>query len=443
MADAEEEAVLARIEPDLDNARAALAWFIGRGSAEEAQRLAAALWLFWDRRGFFAEGRRWLTAALSLPGAAETPPRVRAAAVSRLGFLCLDLADYGAARCWLEEGLEVRRRLGDRVNVAWALHGLGLVAEAQGDLARGRAHREEALAILRGLDEPEALAIALSSLGNMLHAEGDLAGARRLHEESLEIRLAAGAPRAIAYQCLNLGDLARSEGRPGEATRLLEESLRRFRGLGDRVGAAYALHMLGRVAQAAGDAAAAADYQVESLRLRREIGDRRGMAECVEAIAAAASTGQPVAAARLLGAADAIRRSINAPLPDHERASVEQASRTAQAALGAEGFAVARNGGRIAPAQAAIDDALAVGASVAATPAAPVSTPSRVVADGLTRREREVLALLAQGQSNQAIADALFVSLPTVKAHVTSILAKLGANSRAAAVSQAHRRGLT
>jgi DNA-binding CsgD family transcriptional regulator len=61
---------------------------------------------------------------------------------------------------------------------------------------------------------------------------------------------------------------------------------------------------------------------------------------------------------------------------------------------------------------------------------------------GLTAREREVLRLLAAGHSNQAIAAALFISLPTVKGHVSSILAKLGAASRTAAVSQAHRLGL-
>ena len=60
----------------------------------------------------------------------------------------------------------------------------------------------------------------------------------------------------------------------------------------------------------------------------------------------------------------------------------------------------------------------------------------------LTSREREVLGLLATGSSNRAIADTLFVSLPTVKGHVSSILAKLGVGSRAAAVSEAHRRGL-
>ena len=62
---------------------------------------------------------------------------------------------------------------------------------------------------------------------------------------------------------------------------------------------------------------------------------------------------------------------------------------------------------------------------------------------GLTPRELEVLRLIAAGQSNQAIADALFISLLTVKGHVKSILAKLGVDSRTAAAAHAHRHGLT
>jgi NarL family two-component system response regulator LiaR len=52
----------------------------------------------------------------------------------------------------------------------------------------------------------------------------------------------------------------------------------------------------------------------------------------------------------------------------------------------------------------------------------------------LTAREREVLALLVQGLTNPAMADQLVVSRATIKAHVSSILAKLGASTRAEAI---------
>jgi DNA-binding CsgD family transcriptional regulator len=63
-------------------------------------------------------------------------------------------------------------------------------------------------------------------------------------------------------------------------------------------------------------------------------------------------------------------------------------------------------------------------------------------AAGLTAREREVLALVAEGRSNRQIAEALFISRSTVKYHVASLLNKLDADTRAQLVAHAADRGL-
>jgi LuxR family transcriptional regulator, maltose regulon positive regulatory protein len=60
----------------------------------------------------------------------------------------------------------------------------------------------------------------------------------------------------------------------------------------------------------------------------------------------------------------------------------------------------------------------------------------------LTERELQVLALLADGKSNLAIAEELVISLDTVKRHVTHVLDKLGATNRTQAVSRARDLGL-
>jgi DNA-binding NarL/FixJ family response regulator len=60
----------------------------------------------------------------------------------------------------------------------------------------------------------------------------------------------------------------------------------------------------------------------------------------------------------------------------------------------------------------------------------------------LTGREREVVCLMADGHSNRSIAEALFLSEATVKTHLVRIYRKLGVDNRAAAVSEAVRRGL-
>jgi DNA-binding NarL/FixJ family response regulator len=67
---------------------------------------------------------------------------------------------------------------------------------------------------------------------------------------------------------------------------------------------------------------------------------------------------------------------------------------------------------------------------------------SSVDSVGLTRREREILELLVEGNRPAEIGDALFLSVKTVKNHLTSVYHKLGVETGAQAVSEAYRRGL-
>ena len=84
------------------------------------------------------------------------------------------------------------------------------------------------------------------------------------------------------------------------------------------------------------------------------------------------------------------------------------------------------------------DGHLLLAPEAAGTLLRPAHTPARGL-DALTGREREVLAELAQGRSNREIARALHVSEKTVKAHVSSVLAKLGVQDRTQAALLAVR----
>jgi DNA-binding NarL/FixJ family response regulator len=76
----------------------------------------------------------------------------------------------------------------------------------------------------------------------------------------------------------------------------------------------------------------------------------------------------------------------------------------------------------------------------AATPAD--APPSPLDALGLTAREQEVLALVAIGQTNNQIAETLFISPKTATVHVSNILGKLGVRNRVEAATIAHRLGI-
>jgi len=95
--------------------------------------------------------------------------------------------------------------------------------------------------------------------------------------------------------------------------------------------------------------------------------------------------------------------------------------------------------------QAAIDPAVQhhLLRAIVTSPAAAHAGRAPQYPDGLTQREAEVLALIAQGLSNTEIADRLAVSETTVKSHINHLFAKTGVRDRAQAVTYAYHHGLT
>jgi non-specific serine/threonine protein kinase len=145
-------------------------------------------------------------------------------------------------------------------------------------------------------------------------------------------------------------------------------------------------------------------------------------------------------AARLLGAAEALRRTNWDPTKynPEDRRVVEETTAAARAALGEAAFDAAWAAGAGLTLEQAAAEARGDKAAAPVT-AAP---PSPRNPAGLTRREAEVLRLLAHGATDAAIARQLSISVKTVNAHVASILGKTGSPNRAAAAAFAVRHGL-
>jgi ATP/maltotriose-dependent transcriptional regulator MalT len=155
-----------------------------------------------------------------------------------------------------------------------------------------------------------------------------------------------------------------------------------------------------------------------------------------------ATQNEPRYAARLWGAAEALREAIGAPMYPAHRASYTHATAHAHAQLGEQAIRFAWAQGRcMTPEQALAKQEPNTEAlpPIFISPAVPPSSPALAV---LTRRELDVLRLLAEGLSNVQIAERLVISPRTVDNHLVSLYSKLHVSSRTAAVRYAREQHL-
>jgi len=428
----DQAACLRRLEAEHDNLRAALRSSLESGSGETALRLSSTLWSFWLAHGYLGEGRRWLEEALAKGGSA--PATVRAKALNGAGVLAHYQGDYAHADALCTESLALARRTGDERGVANALSGLALTARKRGDYPTAQSKCEEALGIFRRLGDRQGVARALGRLGLVVFFAGDDERFRVLARESLAAFRELEDVEGIALSLSHLGLAALSQGDPARAQPLLEESLAICRELGDRRTIAKVVYFLGDAASGRRDHAAARTLYEESLSMSVELGDRWLSAISIEGLARIAlGTGQPEAAARLLGAADALRDTIGASRSAaYWRLLSEGVQYQVCAKLGRDAFEAARDAGRaLTPEQA----------PVVLGGAATMSDADRSAS--LTVRELEVLRLVADGLSDAQVAERLVLSLRTVHAHLRSIYRKLDVRSRSAATRYAVEHGFT
>jgi non-specific serine/threonine protein kinase len=176
----------------------------------------------------------------------------------------------------------------------------------------------------------------------------------------------------------------------------------------------------------------------ESLAAHQAEQNKSGITECLIGLAATAVVaGLPAAGARLLAAAVAIGEQRAASVWPAKRMEVEQYLDLARARLTEAEFQEEHAAGRAMSLEQAVDFAHHL---LVRSRTVPVT---REKLGDLTEREREVVALIAQGKANSEIADELVLSKRTVEKHIANILSKLGLTSRAQIVRWAIENGLT
>jgi non-specific serine/threonine protein kinase len=387
---------LDRLSVDHGNLREAFNWLCTPDTAEECLRLAGACGHFWYVRGYMREGRMRLERALEL--AKPTPTPARALALSELARLVYVARELPASAEIARQALRIWQTIGDRAGEAQALYIIAMSEENQLRWESAKVLYEEALAIWRDLNDPFRIGDVQALLGGVAYGQGNVARARALEHEAAAV----------------------------------------FREIGDRRREALCAWYLGMFAAGHGRWAESAHWHRESLRGLASVRDASWLAKPLIGLAATAATyGQPVVAARLLGAADGLLDRIGATLTPFDVPGHELAMSASRSALGELAQAAASTAGR----NLEVEDLLIEADSVVAT--SDQTAPERhhrgsgAMGD-LTAREREVLRLLADGRADREIGEALFISHRTVNAHVASILAKLGVSSRreAAALSR-------
>jgi tetratricopeptide (TPR) repeat protein len=409
------KAWLSQIAPEHDNLRAALAWAFGGGDVVVGMRLAGTLPRFWLTHGHWSEGKAWFAAALAVP--APTPAaRVAQTAwkaarayallwdpyfamgtekevekrtalrkaqtlfreiddtrgitwtLLELGKLEWSTGNYPQATALAEESLTLFRNLGDTQGIAHTLHTLGDVARDQGDLARGAALLEESLARCWEAGLVGEAALVLNGLGDVPCMRGDYAQAMVRYWEGMAICQQLGDRGTINVTLANLGLMALILGDDGRVLTLLQEHVAWLRektafpaSLMVDAWSVDVIDILGALMISQGDTTQGSALLREGLSLKQQFGWHRDSIISLERFAwLAVKQNQPVQAARLLGAAAALRDTTPGGYWPAGHAASAHIVAAVRAQLNEATFAAAWADGQALTLEQAIAEALAI-----------------------------------------------------------------------------------
>jgi predicted ATPase/class 3 adenylate cyclase len=265
---AELRQALERLEPELDNLRAALDWLIGNAEGEQFARMAAALWRFWLMRGLVHDGKHYASEALAV-----TQPisdEIRLGLLAGAFHSCVFLGEWDEAEPFGQQRAELARATGNDAELCVALNALPSVLHGRGELEPARAMGIEAVTLARELGDPGRLGGALHNLAVSEYVLGEHDKADAHLSEALEHWQTANSPRAIAHTRHNLGQIRIKQNRYEEAEALFRQTLPELLVLDKNI-FAWALAGMSHLAWHQGDSIRAARLLARAEALHREI----------------------------------------------------------------------------------------------------------------------------------------------------------------------------
>ncbi len=411
---------IGKLEQDHGNLRAALRWAKDRSSGGDRTavlaglRLAAALWWFWYIRGHLREGRQQLEDVVERArplisthsSACDDRELFEVFADVLLSYATVAfwLADYELSAALLDESLAIQRALKNDRKTARTILFASFVPNRRGEFDVAEELLNESLRLMRDLGDQAGVALALLGFGELELRRGDYAHGEQQTAECLALFMQIGDTRSITAAKAMTGALRLCQDDLCDASQLLRESLDERHQIGDRGGIAWSLEWLA------------------ALSLR----------ECHRSEAA-------IRAARLLGAARQLRDITGSAIDPADRPHYDQVLTDARRLLSGPAFIAAWETGRSMTLEQMVAYGLEGSGSLGSDDTSQTSPSST---SPLTRRERDILRLVAEGLSDSEIAATLFISPRTVSTHVSHILDKLDAKSRTAAATAAVRAGL-
>lgn len=372
-----------RMDAERDNLWAALEFCLGEPAATtRGADLARHLVPYWTCRGPFGDVRRVLT---SLAELAPNDSGPRAHFLRAAAAIATSQSDFEQSVSLGRESVRIGAHLDDSQAAALSLAWLAVPLGVTGNLEEAIDVAESALSVGQDLHDRQIQLVASAALCNVLPFAGQPDRSIALGDQAVAMSREWGEIWARGYLLM-----ATSQARWHQGDRELGETQAR-----------------------------------EGAALKHALDDHAGLQALLQALAwMAAERGAHQRAATLLGCCERLRESSALGFQEGYRPQHEHATALARKGLGQGSFAVAYAAGLAMT----IDDAVAF-AVEDRRPSRARAAPT-VTKMPITKRELEIMRLIAEDMTTREIATTLFISERTVETHVTNMLNKLGLNSR-------------